>query len=78
VLTTIRTAPSRALSVAEHQAGPHLTAAEAGAVDEGTRPGVLADERAHRVDDFLGRRETRLGVRIVLVHEHETHGRLLT
>src|SRR6266545_3942545 len=60
----------RALPVAEDQTGSRLAPAEAGAVDEPTRLGVLADERPHLVDHFHRGRLPRLSVRIVLVHHH--------
>jgi hypothetical protein len=65
----------RALPVAEDQTRARLARAEAGAVDQPAGSGVLADELAHLVDELDRRRVPRLGLRIVLVHHHETHGR---
>src|SRR5690606_3064809 len=42
------------------------------------RLGVSSDEGAHPLDELHGRQLAGFGVRIVLVHHHETHGRLLT
>jgi hypothetical protein len=77
VLAAIGTVLRRALAVAEDQAGSRLAAGKTGAVDEPTRLGVLADVLAHLVDHLHRRRLARLGLRIILVHEHETHRPLL-
>jgi len=52
-------------------------AAEARAVEELAAPSVPADERTHPLDDLLRRRQPGLGLRVVLVHHHQSHGRLL-
>src|SRR6185503_19109132 len=77
VFAAIRTLLDRALPVAEDQTGSRPAGTEARAVDQPTGFGMLADERAHLVDDVHWRRFPCFGVRIVFVHHHETHGRLL-
>src|SRR5690606_6466007 len=71
-------AVARPAAAGEAQASPGLARAEPGTVDEPARLGVSSDEGAHPLDELHGRQLAGFGVRIVLVHHHETHGRLLT
>src|SRR5262249_17313259 len=51
-----------------------LASGKAGAVDETAGLRMFADERAHLGDELDRGRLARLGVGIVLVHDHEAHG----
>src|SRR5690606_10579495 len=78
VFARVRPTLGRAATPAEGQARSGLARAEPGTVDEPARLGVSSDEGAHPLDELHGRQLAGFGVRIVLVHHHETHGRLLT
>jgi len=75
VLSAVGAVLHRAVAVAEDEPRARLAAGEAGAVDEAAALCVLADERAHLVDELQGRPLACFGLRVVLVHDHETHGR---
>jgi hypothetical protein len=62
-----------ALAVLEGDAGARAARAQAVAVEEGTAGHVLADERAHLLDELAGRKLAGFGVGIVLVHDEEAH-----
>jgi hypothetical protein len=63
----------RAVAVAERQPRPRLGGAEARAIEQLARLREAADERAHSIDELLRRLLAGFGVRIVLVHHHESH-----
>src|SRR5882724_6188850 len=73
MLTGVRAVLHRAAPVAKDQAGARFASTQAGAVDELAGLGILANERAHVGDELHRRRLARLGLRIVLVHDHEAH-----